>query len=69
MNLSCSSIDAKLSKSSFVASRPEFLALAAQYLRLATGPAEHKITKTQAKFEKDHHHCRTQRRWQNHFCP
>ena len=32
-------------------------------------PAEHKITKTRFKFEKNHHHCRTQRRWKNHFCP
>lgn len=37
---------------------PEFRAIAAQIIRLATGPVEHKIAKTRAKFEKNHHHCR-----------
>jgi len=48
---------------------PKFRAYAAQISRLATGTAEHKMTKTQVQFEKNPHHCRTQRRWQNHFCP
>jgi hypothetical protein len=48
---------------------PKFRDIAAQIFRLATVPAEHKITKIQAKFEKNYHHCRTQRRWQNHICP
>ena len=38
-----------------------------QVFRLASVPAEHKMTKTQVKFEKNHHHCRTQRRWQTTF--
>jgi hypothetical protein len=48
---------------------PKFRDIAAQIFRLATVFAEHKITKTKAKLEKNHHHCRTQRRWQNHICP
>jgi hypothetical protein len=36
---------------------------------VAIGPAEHKIIRTRALFEKNHHHRWTQRRGQNHICP
>ena len=32
-------------------------------------PTQLKIVETRAKLEKNHHHCRTQRRRQNHLCP